>query len=93
MFVVSLNENRIVSLKNVCLYFVTSVAFMMLGSSPLEHYFKLFPFLPHNLRKVMAAMQKELCLLHSSLPSGILLRCYEDRMVRTYRAMCRARGD
>ncbi|KAK3738720.1 hypothetical protein QZH41_018085, partial [Actinostola sp. cb2023] len=61
-------------------------AFMMLGSSPLEHYFKLFPFLPHNLRKVMAAMQKELCLLHSSLPSGILLRCYEDRM-DLYRVM------
>ncbi|XP_048575848.1 (E3-independent) E2 ubiquitin-conjugating enzyme UBE2O isoform X2 [Nematostella vectensis] len=55
-------------------------AFMMIESVPTSHAFKNTTFSPENQRKFLSCLRKELMLLQSSLPEGILVRGYEDRM-------------
>lgn len=64
-----------------CTNFFFLAAFMILENTPDEQHFKNIPFMAQNQRKFMLTIQKELALLHSSLPSGILVRSFEDRVV------------
>ena len=54
----------------------------MLESSPEEHACRRgSAFQPENPRRFMSCVKKEMALLQSALPPGILVRGYEDRMV------------
>ena len=56
---------------------------MMLESTAEQHACKASPYRPDNPRKFMSCIKKEMTLLQTSLPQGILVRGYEDRMVCT----------
>jgi ubiquitin-conjugating enzyme E2 O len=49
-------------------------------SVPAGHKFKLTVFQPANMRSFVASVRKELRLLQSSLPPGITVKGYEERM-------------
>jgi len=54
--------------------------FSMIESAPNEHKFKLAVFQPNDPKNFIKFVRKELQLLRSSLPSGIFVKGFEDRM-------------
>ena len=54
--------------------------FVMCDSVPETHKFKLTIFSPSNAKNFMKHVRKELRLLETSLPAGIVVKGYEDRM-------------
>mgnify|MGYP001793646624 CR=1 FL=1 len=56
-------------------------AFRMLENVPQSHAFRSSTFQPGNMRKFLSCVQKEMALLQTSLPPGIQVRGFEDRMV------------
>ena len=62
----------------------------MLESAPDSHKFKLTMFQPADPQAFYRTVRKELRLLQSSLPPGIWVRGFEDRMVRGVGAWGRA---
>ena len=52
----------------------------MVESAPNEHKFKLAVFQPNDPKNFIKFVRKELQLLRSSLPSGIFVKGFEDRM-------------
>ena len=54
--------------------------FSMVESAPNEHKFKLAVFQPNDPKSFIKFVRKELQLLKSSLPSGIYVKGFEDRM-------------
>jgi len=55
-------------------------SFVMLDSVPDSHKFKLTIFQPSNIKNFVKHVRKEIKLLQSSLPPGITVKGYEDRM-------------
>ena len=55
-------------------------SFVMAESVPETHKFKLTIFNPTNMKTFLKHVRKELKLLETSLPAGIVVRGYEDRM-------------
>ena len=55
-------------------------SFIMSSSVPDSHKFKLTLFQPNNLKLFIKHLRKELKLLQSSLPAGIVVKGYEERM-------------
>merc|ERR1712142_234197 len=55
-------------------------SFVMLDSVPDIHKFKLTIFQPSNIKNFVKHVRKEIKLLQSSLPPGITVKGYEDRM-------------
>ena len=54
--------------------------FSMAEFAPNEHRFKLAVFQPQDPKSFIKFVRKELQLLKSSLPSGIFVKGFEDRM-------------
>jgi len=54
--------------------------FSMVESAPNEHKFKLAVFQPNDPKNFIKFVRKELQLLRSSLPSGIFVKGFDDRM-------------
>ena len=54
--------------------------FSMVELAPNEHKFKLAVFQPNDPKNFIKFVRKELQLLRSSLPSGIFVKGFEDRM-------------
>ena len=52
----------------------------MIESAPNQHKFKLAVFQPNDPKNFIKFVRKELQLLKSSLPSGIFVKGFEDRM-------------
>jgi ubiquitin-conjugating enzyme E2 O len=55
-------------------------SFVTAESVPAGHKFKLTVFQPANMRSFVQSVRKEIRLLQSSLPPGITVRGYEERM-------------
>merc|ERR1719158_2772735 len=55
-------------------------SFVMLDSVPDSHKFKLTIFQPSNIKNFVKHVRKEIKLLQPSLPPGITVKGYEDRM-------------
>ena len=55
-------------------------SFIMSSSVPDSHKFKLTLFQPSNMKLFIKHVRKELKLLQSSLPAGIVVKGYEERM-------------
>jgi len=55
-------------------------SFVMLDAVPDTHKFKLTIFQPSNIKNFVKHVRKEIKLLQSSLPPGITVKGYEDRM-------------
>ena len=55
-------------------------SFIMSSSVPDCHKFKLTLFQPSNMKLFIKHVRKELKLLQSSLPAGIVVKGYEERM-------------
>ena len=55
-------------------------SFVMSESVPQSHKFKLTIFNPSNMKNFLKHVRKELKLLETSLPAGIVVKGYEDRM-------------
>ncbi|XP_050394975.2 (E3-independent) E2 ubiquitin-conjugating enzyme UBE2O [Patella vulgata] len=54
--------------------------FQYYGDLPLGHHYYSNNHTPKNSRSFMVAVQKELKLLQTSLPAGIIVKGFEDRM-------------
>ena len=59
----------------------SSTAFLTFDSVPESHTFKNTTFQAQNPGRFMSCMRKEMALLMHSLPEGIIVRGYEDRVV------------
>jgi len=59
---------------------LTPGSFQTVDSVPDGHKFKLTIFQPRNMKPFVRSIKKEIELLRSSLPSGITMRGFEDRM-------------
>ena len=55
-------------------------SFQMVEAVPVNHKFKLTIFQPNNARSFMKHVRSEMRLLQSSLPAGIIVKGYEERM-------------
>ena len=55
-------------------------SFIMSSTVPDSHKFKLTLFQPSNMKLFIKHVRKELKLLQSSLPAGIVVKGYEERM-------------
>lgn len=55
--------------------------FMMIESVPDTHRYRLTSLQPQNQKNFVKAVQKEVTLMRGSLPAGIFVKTYEDRMV------------
>ena len=55
-------------------------SFVMAESVPETHKFKLTIFNPTNMKNFLKHVRKELKLMETSLPAGIVVRGYEDRI-------------
>ena len=55
--------------------------FSMVENAPSCHKFKLSVFQPNDPKNFIKFVRREVKLLRSSLPSGIHVKGYEDRMV------------
>lgn len=54
-------------------------------SSPTEtHSFKKMEFQPAEAKKFFSTVRKEMALLATSLPDGIMVKTFEDRMVGVF---------
>ncbi len=58
-----------------------SSSFTVAESSPATHKFRLSLFQPKDPKGFIKFVRKEVNLLRTSLPSGIAVKAYEDRMV------------
>ena len=58
-----------------------SIAFLTVDSVPDSHTFKYTTFQAQNPGRFLSCMRKEMALLMYSLPAGIIVRGYEDRVV------------
>lgn len=56
--------------------------FMVVESVPDTHRYRLTSLQPHNQKSFVKAVQKEVGLMRGSLPEGIFVKTYEDRMVQ-----------
>ncbi|XP_030064055.1 (E3-independent) E2 ubiquitin-conjugating enzyme isoform X1 [Microcaecilia unicolor] len=54
--------------------------FSVLESSPESHAFKKMEFQPPEAKKFFSTVRKEMALLATSLPDGIMVKTFEDRM-------------
>lgn len=57
-------------------------AFTIAESTPAGHRYKLSLFQPHDPKNFIKFVRKEVNLLKTSLPTGIFVKAFEDRMVR-----------
>ena len=60
---------------------VSFTEFSMVESAPATHKFKLSVFQPNDPKNFIKFVRKEVKLLRTSLPSGIHVKGFEDRMV------------
>ncbi|CAG7714167.1 unnamed protein product [Allacma fusca] len=58
----------------------TQGKFSIIESVPDTHRYRLTTFLPQNPKTFVKTVQKEVALLRESLPDGIFVKGYEDRM-------------
>uniref|UniRef100_A0A8C5R8V8 (E3-independent) E2 ubiquitin-conjugating enzyme n=1 Tax=Leptobrachium leishanense TaxID=445787 RepID=A0A8C5R8V8_9ANUR len=54
--------------------------FSVLDSAPESHAFKKMEFQPAEAKKFFSTVRKEMALLATSLPDGIMVKTFEDRM-------------
>ncbi|XP_053565245.1 (E3-independent) E2 ubiquitin-conjugating enzyme isoform X2 [Bombina bombina] len=54
--------------------------FSVLDSAPESHAFKKLEFQPPEAKKFFSTVRKEMALLATSLPDGIMVKTFEDRM-------------
>ncbi|XP_028912922.1 (E3-independent) E2 ubiquitin-conjugating enzyme [Ornithorhynchus anatinus] len=54
--------------------------FSVLESAPFNHSFKKIEFQPPEAKKFFSTVRKEMALLATSLPDGIMVKTFEDRM-------------
>ncbi|CAH2302102.1 (E3-independent) E2 ubiquitin-conjugating enzyme [Pelobates cultripes] len=54
--------------------------FSVLDSAPESHAFKKVEFQPAEAKKFFSTVRKEMALLATSLPDGIMVKTFEDRM-------------
>ncbi|XP_045691730.1 (E3-independent) E2 ubiquitin-conjugating enzyme isoform X2 [Phyllostomus hastatus] len=54
--------------------------FSVLESAPSNHSFKKIEFQPPEAKKFFSTVRKEMALLATSLPDGIMVKTFEDRM-------------
>ncbi|KAM8947498.1 (E3-independent) E2 ubiquitin-conjugating enzyme isoform 2-T2 [Pelodytes ibericus] len=54
--------------------------FSVLESAPESHAFKKLEFQPPEAKKFFSTVRKEMALLATSLPDGIMVKTFEDRM-------------
>ena len=59
---------------------LTPGSFVMCDTVPDSHRFKLSLFNPNNMKNFLKHVRKELKLMQTSLPAGIIVKGYEDRM-------------
>jgi len=55
-------------------------SFLTMDAVPAAHKFKLTVFQPSNMKSFVQSVRKEIRLLQSSLPPGITVRGFEERM-------------
>jgi len=58
------------------------INFVMVERVPDSHRYKLNASAPANAKSFLRAVQKEITLLKNSLPAGIFIKGYEEKMVR-----------
>ena len=63
------------------IFFFTFPEFTMIETSLACHKFKLSVFQPNDPKNFIKFVRREVKLLRSSLPHGIRVKGYEDRMV------------
>ena len=61
--------------------FYSLTAFMTFDTVPESHMYKNTTFQAQNPGRFLSCMRKEMALLMFSLPAGIIVRGYEDRVV------------
>lgn len=61
--------------------YICYLGFQVLEAAPDSHKFKLTMFQPTDPQHFYRTVRKEMKLLNTSLPPGIWVRGYEDRMV------------
>ncbi|KAG5278888.1 hypothetical protein AALO_G00103840 [Alosa alosa] len=54
--------------------------FSVLDEAPETHTFKIMEFQPAEAKKFFSTVRKEMALLATSLPDGIMVKTFEDRM-------------
>ncbi|KAL2087217.1 hypothetical protein ACEWY4_018276 [Coilia grayii] len=54
--------------------------FSVLDEAPESHSFKIMEFQPAEAKKFFSTVRKEMALLATSLPDGIMVKTFEDRM-------------
>ncbi|XP_028828548.1 ubiquitin-conjugating enzyme E2O isoform X1 [Denticeps clupeoides] len=54
--------------------------FSVLDEAPETHAFKIMEFQPAEAKKFFSTVRKEMALLATSLPDGIMVKTFEDRM-------------
>ena len=52
----------------------------MASSTSESHTFKIMEFQPAEAKKFFSTVRKEMALLATSLPDGIMVKTFEDRM-------------
>lgn len=52
------------------------------------HAFKKMEFQPPEAKKFFSTVRKEMALLATSLPDGIMVKTFEDRMASPYAPVC-----
>lgn len=62
--------------------FIYVTGFSILETAPNSHKFKLTMFQPTDPKNFFRTVRNEIRLLRTSLPSGIWVKAFEDRMVR-----------
>lgn len=58
-----------------------SSKFSIVEKVPDTHRYRLTSFMPHNQRQFIKTVQREVAFLRESLPDGIFVKGFEDRMV------------
>ena len=66
-------------------HFFSISDFSMIESAPANHKFKLSVFQPNDPKNFIKFVRKEVKLLRNSLPQGIHVKGFEDRMVSLQR--------
>ena len=61
--------------------------FSIVETAPADHKFKLSLFQPNDPKSVVKFVRREMQLLRTSLPPGIHVRGFEDRMVRMFKIL------
>lgn len=78
-------QQDLLSLRNISYLSIVRVFFNLLILCllvPLDsHGFKKMEFQPPEAKKFFSTVRKEMALLATSLPDGIMVKTFEDRMV------------